>query len=126
MPRFKQPRSVTLNQVISRKYKAEINIIAAEMSNGARSGSQTHFGKYVKALGIFKSKMSKADLAAAEEERKVWQEQGVPENVKRTNAMKHTRNVMKAASETEYKELGVRKLTWEYHEDLEGGKLFHW
>lgn len=115
-----------MNQVISCKYKAEINLIAAEMSNGARSGSRTHFGKYVKALGIFKSKMSKVDLDEAEKERKVWQEQGLPENVKRTNAMKHTRNVMKGTAETEFKELGVRKLTWEYHEDLEGGKLFHW
>lgn len=96
------------------------------MSNGARSGSRTHFSKYIRALGSFKSKMSRADLAAAEEERKVWQGQGVPEEVKRTHAVKHTRNVLQDAAHAQFKELGLRSLVWECHENNEGAKLFAW
>jgi hypothetical protein len=43
----------------------------------------------MRAAGIFKGKMSVAELEAAEEARKQWQEKGVPDEVKRTHATKY-------------------------------------
>jgi hypothetical protein len=117
---------VTINQVLSRDYKSQINAIAAGLADGAQSGSCAHFGKYAKALGIFKSNMLKDDLDAAEKERKIWQESGLPQDMKRINAVKNGRKALQSMAEQQFNEFGIRSLTWTFHEKLDGSILLHW
>lgn len=124
-PKFKAPRRVTVNQVLSRKYKDRIRSIATDLSAGARSGSQSHFGNWVRATEILKTYISPEELKAAEEERKTWESKGLPEDLKRHNAMKYGRRVLEQAAESEFKEIGMRSLRWEWRRYPDGQIMFH-
>jgi len=113
-----------LQQVLSHGYKAEISAIAAELASGAQSGSRKHFSSWTRAMEIFKANMSAADLAAAEAERTNWQQKGVPVDVQRMNAMKYGQKTLADMANAHFKNIGMRKLVWEYHDNIQGKALF--
>ena len=124
-PKFKNPRKVSLLQVINRDYKAEVTALASQMADGAVSGSQAHFAKYATALAAFKDSMSEEQLAAAEEERKIWDVKGLPDDIKIKNGMKYSKAVVFAAAESQFRDLGLRSHMWEWHKDEDGNYLYH-
>lgn len=124
-PKFKHARKVTLLQVINRDHKAEVSALAKELSGGAQSGSQEHFSKYATALKTYKERMTAEELAAAEQERKLWDDKGLPEEIQIKNGLKHSKQIMFAAAESHHKNTGGRQLAWEYHHDKEGVALYH-
>ena len=75
-------KKVTLGDVIGREYKSEVNALACEMAGGANSGSKEAFGNYKKALKTFTDNLTEEAKAAAEVERKRWEMEGKPEEVK--------------------------------------------
>jgi len=117
---------VTVNQVLSHDYKHQINAIVADLADGARGGTQEHFAKYTKALGIFKSRMLKDELEEVEQKRKIWQESGLPKDMKRINAVKNGRKALRSMAEQQFNEFGIRSLTWGFHEKPDGTILIHW
>jgi len=123
-PRFKAPRKVSLIQVLSRDYKEEIARIASGLADGAPGGSRAHFGNWMRAAGIFKGKMSAAELEAAEEAWKQWEEKGVPDEVKRIHATKYGRRCLEEAAVAQFKAFGSRALTWQFYFNAEGNTLF--
>jgi len=124
-PKFKHVRKVTLLQVINRDHKAEVSALAQELAGGAKSGTTAHFSKYAAALASFKAGMTEEELAAAEEEQKLWDEKGLPEEMKVNNASKHSKQLMFFSADSLYKNTGQRVLAWEYHRNKEGGILYH-
>jgi hypothetical protein len=72
-----------------------------------------------------KTYISPEELKAAEEERKTWESKGLPEDLKRHNAMKYGRRVLEQAAESEFKEIGMRSLRWEWRRYPDGQIMFH-
>ena len=118
-PQFNKPRKISLNQVLSRDYKAEIKVIASKLAIGAPSGSRAHFGSWTRATETFKAKMS-----AAEKVRMTWAEISPPADVQSINATKYGRKTVEEVVERQYKTLGMRSLTWEFHYNMDGNTLF--
>lgn len=112
-------------QVINRDHKAEISALASELAAGATGGSQEHFAKYATALATFKERMSPEELAAAEAERKIWDEKGLPDDIKINNGLKYSKKVLFAAAEGHFKEMGLRGFFWEFHYNTDGIALYH-
>ena len=81
-------KKVTLGEVIGREYKSEVNALASEMAGGAKSGSKEAFGNYKKALKSFTDNLPDEAKAAAEVERKRWEKEGKPEEVKIRSVIK--------------------------------------
>ena len=124
-PKFKNPRKVSLLQVINRDFKAQVSALASEMAAGAASGSQAHFSKYATALATFKDSMSEEQLVATEEERKIWDLKGLPDDIKIKNGMKYGKEVVFAAAESQFRDLGLCSHVWEWHKDEDGSLLYH-
>ena len=124
-PKFKNPRKVTIGQVIGRNRKAEVSALASQMAGGAPAGTQAYFAKYALALKAIKDEMDEKELAAMEEERRVWEEQGLPDDVKISNGLKYSKQAMYASALASFNELGLRLLAWEYHLDKNGIALYH-
>jgi hypothetical protein len=124
-PAFKNPRKVSLLQVINRDRKDEVSALATELSGGAHSGSQEHFAKYATALATVKGRLSAEELAAAEEERKRWDEEGLPDEMKVNNGLKYSKAMIMSSAEAYYKATGGRELRLEYHFDKDGTVLWH-
>jgi len=102
-----------------------VSALASEMAAGAASGSQAHFAKYATALATFKDSLSEEQLAAAEEERKIWDVKGLPDDIKIKNGMKYSKAVVFSAAESQFRDSGLRSHIWEWHEDEEGNYLYH-
>ena len=81
-------KKVTLAEVIGQEYKSEVNALASEMAGGAKSGSKEAFGNYKKALKTFTDNLPDEAKAAAEVERKRWEAEGKPEEVKIRSVIK--------------------------------------
>jgi len=95
------------------------------MAAGAASSSQAHFSKYATALSTFKNSMTEEQLAAAEEERKIWDAKGLPDDIKIKNGMKYSKQVVFAAAESQFRDSGLRSHIWEWHKDGDGTVLYH-
>jgi hypothetical protein len=124
-PKFKNPRKVTIGQVIGRNRKAEVSALASEMAGGAAAGTQAYFAKYALAVKAIKDQMTKEELAAAEVERLAWEETGLPEDVKISNGLKYSKQAMYAQALSHFNEMGLRQLAWEYHLDKNGIAFYH-
>lgn len=102
-----------------------MSALASELAGGAPAGSQAYFSKYAVAVKAIKDQMSKEELAAAEAERLAWEEKGLPEEVKISNGLKYSKQVMYASALSHFNELGLRLLAWEYHLDKNGIAFYH-
>ena len=82
-------KKVTLGDVIGWEYKSEVNALACKMARGANSRSKEAFRNYKKALKTFTDNLREEEAkAAAEVERKRWETEGKPEEVKIRSVIK--------------------------------------
>jgi hypothetical protein len=136
-------KKVTLQEVIGRDYKTEITALASEMAGGAKNGSKEAFGNYRKALKSVMDSLPEDAMADAEVERKKWESEGKPDEVKIRfvkrclpcrerltlsirNVEKNGKKMFRATAEMQFNEFGVRGITWEYHDNKAGVKLYEW
>jgi hypothetical protein len=135
-------KKVTLQEVIGREYKKEVTALASEMAGGAKNGSQQAFGNYKKALKTFMDGLPEEARVHAEEERKRWEAEGKPEDIKirfvvcwifasvvsshSSHVEKYGKNYYRTTAEVEHREFGARRVLWEYHTNKAGAKLYEW
>jgi hypothetical protein len=53
-----------------------------------------------------------------------WNNESYPVEVQRKTADRIARSTLKASAESLFKDMGLRVLTWEFHENQAGTKLF--
>ena len=63
-------------------------------------------------------------LLALENERADWQVNGVPTEVKRKTAERMGHSYLEKSAQVVFKEMGMRKIVFEFHENKAGTKLF--
>lgn len=115
---------MTARQVASHIYKEEIAEIARRISNGSKPGEINYLSAYQGAVselikGLDEEQVSKLDKRRAE-----WINESFPIDVQRKTADRMGSVFLRKSAETQYKEMGMRSIVWEFHENKVGSKLF--
>jgi len=117
-------KKVSIKQVACHKYKSEIATIATERANGARPGSQEWLPVFQGAVDEWVSGLDEAALAELETMRADWISRGQPVEVKRKTAERMGETYIEQMATVLYKEMGIRFVLCEWHENKAGTKLF--
>lgn len=122
--RLSLTRNVSLEQVACRIYKEEIAAIASKRADGAKAGTAKYMGNFSGAVKEFMSGLDEEGLLALENERANWQINGQPTEVKRKTAERMGHSYLEKSAQVQYKEMGMRSIVFEFHENKAGTKLF--
>ena len=116
---------MTVRQVTSHKYKDEIAEIAERRANRAKAGEQSYLSVYQGAVTEFmNSGLDEKQASELDRERAKWIDESFPVEVQRMKADKTGNIFLKNSAKSQYKEMGMRSVVWEFHENQVGQKLF--
>lgn len=105
-------------------YKEEIATIAGRRADGAMPGEQTYLPAFQGAVTEFMEGLDDEQISELESKRAEWINTGHPIEVQRKMADAMGRGFLQSSAETQYKEMGMRSVVWEFHENKSGTKLF--
>jgi hypothetical protein len=115
---------LSLRQVACHLYKNEIAVIAGERANGAKAGGEIYLSAFQGAVNTFMDKLDEDQLVSLEVKRAEWMNAEYPIDYQRKNADRSAHKTLLESAENQYKEMGMRSVVWEFHENKEGVKLF--
>jgi hypothetical protein len=72
----------------------------------------------------FMETLNEDQLLELEKTRAEWMNRGRPIEHQRKTAERMARISLQASAESQYKDMGMRSVVWEFHENKEGTKLF--
>ena len=81
---------------------------------------------YQGALNEFMEGLDDEQVLELDREREKWVNEAHPVEVQRKTADKMGRNFLRMSAERQYREMGMRSIVWEFHENRAGTKLFQW
>lgn len=122
--RLSLKRNVSLKQVACKIYKAEIAAIVSKRANGAKAGTPQFMANFQGAVQEFMAELDEERLLALENERADWQNNGQPTEVKRKTAERMGHTYLEKSAQVQYKEMGMRSIVLEFHQNKAGMKLF--
>lgn len=115
---------MTVRQVACHVYKNDIAEITRRRANGANPGDTTYLPAFQGAVSELLEGLEEGDLFDLEVKRAEWLNECHPIDVQRKNADKMGRGYIQTSAESQYKEMGMRSVVWEFHENKAGVKLF--
>jgi len=122
--RLSLKRNVSLKQVACKIYKAEIAAIVSKRANGAKASTPQFKANFQGAVQEFMAELDEERLLALENERADWQNNGQPTEVKRKTAKRMGHTYLEKSAQVQYKEMGMRSIVLEFHQNKAGMKLF--
>lgn len=117
-------RKFTVRHVACHVYKDQIAEIAGERSNGAKPGEQSYMSAYQGSVNAFMEKLNEDQILELEVKRAEWMNNSYPIDLQRKTAERLARITLERSAESQYKEMGMRSVVWEFHENKAGTKLF--
>jgi hypothetical protein len=75
-------------------------------------------------LTEFMEKLKPDDILELEEKRTEWMNESHPIEMQRKTTETRARHSLQASAEAQYREMGMRSVIWEFHENKAGTKLF--
>ena len=99
-------------------------MIAGRKSNGAKPGDQSYMRTFQVAVTEFMEGLNENQVLELEIKRAEWINISPPAEVQRKTAEKRSRSFLKSSAETQYREMGMRSVVWEFHVNPYGQKLF--
>jgi hypothetical protein len=115
---------LSIRQVACHIYKEEIAAIAGAKANGAKPGEQTYMSGFQGAVTSFLETLDEEKMFSLEEKQSEWKKKGYPIDYQRKTAEMSAHSRLQESAESQYKELGMRSVVWEFHENKAGTKLF--
>ena len=105
-------------------FKEEIAEIAIRNANGSKPGEQGYISTFQGSVTQFLKGLGEEELLDLDNERAKWITETHPVNVQRKTAERMGHSYLQTVAETQYKEMGMRSVIWEFHENKAGVKLF--
>ncbi|KIM34589.1 hypothetical protein M413DRAFT_413029, partial [Hebeloma cylindrosporum] len=121
--RFTMTRKPSLKQVACHVYKTQIAAIAATRANGARAGTTGYLPVFQGAVNSFIETLNPKQLAELETEKRNWEVKGHPDEMKQKAAENNGLTYLRTCAETQFREMGMRSITWECHKNKAGDTL---
>ena len=115
---------MSIRQVACHVYKDDIAEIAERRANGAKPGEQDYLSAYQGAVTEFMGTLNEDERLELETKRAEWMNESHPIDLQRKTAERMARSSLQASAESHYKEMGMRSVVWEFHENKAGIKLF--
>jgi hypothetical protein len=115
---------LTIRQVACHVYKEEIAAIAVERANGGKPGEQSYMSTFQGSVTSFLETLNEDQLFDLELKRAEWINKSYPIDVQRKTAERSAIGYLQESAESQYKEMGMRSVVWEFHENKAGIKLF--
>jgi hypothetical protein len=126
LTRLSLTRKASIKQVACHVYKAEIAAIASRRANGAKPGTQQYMPIFQAAINEFMETLDEDALLALEHERADRMNAGQPIEIKRKTAERMGHSYLEKSAKSQYDEMGMRSIVWEFHENKAGTRLFQW
>jgi hypothetical protein len=117
-------RNVSLRQVVCHEYKDEIASIAKRRASGAKPGEKEYLGVFQGAVTEFITGLDEEEVFELENKRAEWVNNSQPVEHQRKTAERNGRSYLQKSAELQYKQMGMRSVVWEFHENKSGTKLF--
>ncbi|KAF8801180.1 hypothetical protein BYT27DRAFT_7115471 [Phlegmacium glaucopus] len=121
--RLSLKKNVSLKQVTCHIYKAEIASIAERIGDGAKPGTQQYIQFFQGALTEFMDGLDEESQARLEDERAKWQSVGHLPEIQRKVAQGMGQSFLEKSAQTQYNEMGMQSVVWEFHKNRAGMKL---
>ena len=93
-------------------------------ADGANPGDQAYISAFQASLSVFLDDLDEEKILELEQKRAKWEKESHPVEVQRKRATRLARNTLQASAESQYKEMGMRSVVWEFHENNDGAMLF--
>lgn len=119
-----QKRNVSVKQVACHVYKQEIAAIADRRANGVKAGNPQYMPSFQAAVTEFMDGLDEDQVLGLEKEQAEWINKSHPVESQRKAAERNGRGFLQKSAEAQYKEMGMRSVVWEFHENKAGVKLF--
>jgi hypothetical protein len=126
LTRLSLTRKASIKQVACHVYKTEIAAIASRRANGAKPGTQQYMPIFQAAINEFMETLDEQALLALEHERAERMNAGQPIEIKRKTAERMGHSYLEKSAKSQYDEMGMRSIVWEFHENKAGTRLFQW
>jgi hypothetical protein len=115
---------LTVRQVACQIYKQEIAAIAGKTANGAKPGEQAFMSAFQGSVTELLANLDGDQKLELEKTREEWTKEGYPIDVRRKTAEKKAHRSIQQVADSHYKDMGMRMVVWEFHENTAGMKLF--
>lgn len=115
---------MTVRQVACQVYKKEIAEIAGKTTNGAKPGDQAFMSAFQGSVTELLASLDGDEILELQATRDEWMKEGNPIELRRKIAEKKAHSSIQKLAESDYKEMGMRMVVWEFHENTSGMKLF--
>jgi len=79
---------------------------------------------YQGSVNAFMEKLDEDQILELEVKRAEWMNNSYPIDLQRKTAERLARITLERSAESQYKEMGMRSVVWEFHENKAGTKLF--
>jgi hypothetical protein len=117
-------KNLTIRQVACHVYKQEIAAIAGERANGEKPGGQTYMAGFQGSVNEFMNGLDEDQLMELEQKRAEWMKKSYPIDLQQKTAERLAHSSIQESAVSQYKEMGMRSVVWEFHENRAGTKLF--
>jgi hypothetical protein len=99
-------------------------MIAERRAKGGKPGGAAYLSGFQGAVTEFMEGLDEEKVSELEVKRTEWKNQCHPIDVQRKAVDRMGRSILQKAAESQYKEMGMRSIVWEFHENKAGTKLF--
>ena len=115
---------MTVRQVACHIHKEEIAEIAVGRANGAKPGGKDYMAGFQGAVSEFMAGLDEDQKMELEVKRSEWVTESYPIELQRKNADKLAHNWLEQSAKSQYQEMGMRSVVWEFHQNRAGTMLF--
>jgi hypothetical protein len=115
---------LTVRQVACHIYKEEIAVIAGERANGAMPGEKAYMAGFQASVNEFMEGLDEEQILDLEFKRAEWGNKSYPIDLQRKTAERSAHSCLQESAKSQYKEMGMRSVVWEFHQNKAGTKLF--
>jgi hypothetical protein len=103
-------------------HKDQIAVISG--ASGAKPGEQRYLSIFQGAVSQFMETLDEEKILHLEVKRAEWKKNSYPVDLQRKTAERSAHSSLQETAESQYKEMGMRSVVWEFHENKAGIKLF--